>query len=96
MIREIVSDFPFHRRCVSCDGILSASLIQKRPVAIRIRKRSTHGGNSWNIGVRGFSFECIRCATREFISNTTKKKITKTTLEQVYTFLKIKEIKIES
>lgn len=85
MNRVLVSEFPPNRRCITCDVILSASLWDTKPVAIRIRRLQLANNVKQN---RGNQFECIQCATKEYFSKIIHKKIRKTTLEEVDNFLR--------
>jgi len=92
MIRVLVSDFPLDRRCDTCDCILSSSLWDSRLIAIRIRKNSPKSTIKYVQPNRATKFECIQCATKEFLVGSSKRRIRKTSLEEIENFLQIKEI----
>ena len=90
MNRVLVSEFPQNRRCKLCDIILSASLWDTKPVAIRIRKKQLANNVIQN---RGNQYECIQCATKERLRNG-KEAFRRTTLEEVDNFLRFMFLKV--
>ena len=75
--RTIVSQFPFYKRCERCDVILSASLWDTKPVAIRLKR----------VNQTDHQYECVQCATKKYFSFELGKKIVKPSLKEIDRFL---------
>ena len=77
-MRQVVSEFPINKRCLKCDTLLSASMWDTKPLAVRVLSSKAKGLNQQK-------FECIQCATKGFLKQVT--------LDEIDIFLKFMKIR---